>query len=676
MDVASAFDDPDEDALTYAASSSSSVATAAVEGSVVTVTPVGAGTAVVTVTAADGEASHAPATQAFTVTVVVDYDADADGLLEVRTLAQLDALRHDLDGDGVPVEAGAPVHAAAFEGAVDGLSCAGAGCRGYELVADLDFDTNGSGVADAGDAYWHGGSGWLPVGTAAEPFEATLEGNGRVIRGLFVAGAEGAGLFGATGPSSIVARVGLIGAEVTGTQAVGALAGRNGGRVTGCRATGRVSGTAAVGGLVGSNAGDIGGSYAAAEVSGERQAGGLVGVNEGGLAAVYASGRVSGTAAVGGLVGHHRGALTAGYATGRVRGESEAGGLVGATESPGTVTAGYWDTETSGAESSAAGEGLTTSALQRPTAYGGLYAAWNVDVDGDGAVDGPWHFGTGAQYPALSLDVDGDGLASWQELGRQLRSGPALTAAAAAGPGEVVLTWTAVDRGAWTLPPDVTYTVTREAGRAVETVAAGVRGGRYVDADVQPGGAYTYQVAAVVEGGEAARSALVTAEVPCAFGVTPLHRDVLWTAGTEQAAVTTAPDCSWTAASESAFLAVTVGVAGAGPGTVSYTVAANADGPRTVSLVVAGRRVTVYQASPTAFTDHPIVRGVTPVKEIHCLELRARFNALRAGAGRPAFGWTDPVLTPGVTPIRRMHLTEMRTALGEAYAAAGRAAPT
>ena len=67
----------------------------------------GAGTAVVTVTAADGEASHAPATQAFTVTVVVDYDADADGLLEVRTLAQLDALRHDLDGDGVPVEAGA-----------------------------------------------------------------------------------------------------------------------------------------------------------------------------------------------------------------------------------------------------------------------------------------------------------------------------------------------------------------------------------------------------------------------------------------------------------------------------------------------------------------------------------------------------------------------------------------
>ena len=58
-----------------------------------------------------------------------------------------------------------------------------------------------------------------------------------------------------------------------------------------------------------------------------------------------------------------------------------------------------------------------------------------------------------------------------------------------------------------------------------------------------------YQVAAVVDGGEAARSARVTAEVPCAFQVTPLRRDVLWTAGAEQVAVTTAPGCAWTAAS-------------------------------------------------------------------------------------------------------------------------------
>ena len=266
-------------------------------------------------------------------------------------------------------------------------------------MADLDFDTNGSGGPDAGDAYWNNGSGWLPIGTEAEPFGAAFDGNGRVIRRLFVAGGEGAGLFGATGRSGVVAGVGLIEADVTGTQAVGALAGRNGGLVTGCWATGRVSGTATVGGLAGSNAGDIRGSYAAVEVSGERQVGGLAGGNDGGLGAVYATGRVSGMAAVGGLVGHHRGTLTAAYATGRVRGTDEAGGLVGALGGPATVTASYWDTETSGLESSAAGRGLTTTTLQGATAYRGLYAAWNVDTDGDGTLDGPWHFGRGRSIP-------------------------------------------------------------------------------------------------------------------------------------------------------------------------------------------------------------------------------------------------------------------------------------
>ena len=676
VDVAAAFRDPDRDELTYAAESSADdVAAVSADGSVVTVTPVGAGTAVVTVTAADEEKENAPATQTFAVTVVIDYDADADGLIEVRTPAQLDAVRHDLDGNGVPTAAGEASHAAAFEGAIGGLSCGAAGCRGYELMADLDFDTNGSGGPDAGDAYWNNGSGWEPVGTEDEPFAAVFEGNGRVIRRLFVAGGEGAGLFGATGASSAVARVGLIAAEVTGTQAVGVLAGVSGGRVTAAWATGRVSGTEAVGGLVGSNAGDIGGSFAAVAVSGERQAGGLVGVNEGSLVAVHATGRVSGSEAVGGLVGQHRGTLTASYATGRVRGTDEAGGLVGAVSEPGTVMASYWDTETSGLASSAAGRGLTTSALQRPTAYGGPYAGWNVDVDGDGVLDGPWHLGTAAQYPVLTLDVDGDGRASWPELGRQLRAGPVLTATAASVPAEIVLTWTAADSSAWTPLAAVTYTVTRETGAAVETAAAGLRGARYVDTAVQPGSTYTYQVAAVVDGGEAARSARVTAAVPCAYAVTPPHRDVLWAAGTGQVAVATAPGCTWTAASESGFLAVTAGTGGSGPGTVRYTVAANAGGPRRGALVVAGQRVTVYQASPTAFTDHPVERGVTPVKAIHFLELRARIDALRGAVGRAAFRWTDPVLTPGATPIRRVHLTELRAALAEAYSAAGRGAP-
>ena len=67
--VATAFMDPDGDALTYQVSSSApAVATVAVSGSTVTVTPVAAGMATVTVAATDTSGSNA--TQQFAVTVV------------------------------------------------------------------------------------------------------------------------------------------------------------------------------------------------------------------------------------------------------------------------------------------------------------------------------------------------------------------------------------------------------------------------------------------------------------------------------------------------------------------------------------------------------------------------------------------------------------------------------
>ena len=42
------------------------------------------------------------------------YDADADGLIGITTLAQLDAIRRDVDGDGVPTTTGAATYRAAF----------------------------------------------------------------------------------------------------------------------------------------------------------------------------------------------------------------------------------------------------------------------------------------------------------------------------------------------------------------------------------------------------------------------------------------------------------------------------------------------------------------------------------------------------------------------------------
>ncbi len=60
-----------------------------------------------------------------------------------------------------------------------------------------------------------------------------------------------------------------------------------------------------------------------------------------------------------------------------------------------------WDTETSGQSTSAGGVGKTTSELQSPTGYSGIYANWNVDLDGDGTGDDPWDFGTSSEYPVI-----------------------------------------------------------------------------------------------------------------------------------------------------------------------------------------------------------------------------------------------------------------------------------
>ena len=45
--------------------------------------------------------------------------------------------------------------------------------------------------------------------------------------------------------------------------------------------------------------------------------------------------------------------------------------------------------------------GKTTSDLQTPTGYTGIYANWNLDLDGDDRPDRPWRFGSDTQYPTL-----------------------------------------------------------------------------------------------------------------------------------------------------------------------------------------------------------------------------------------------------------------------------------
>ena len=398
-----------------------------------------------------------------------DYDADNDGLIEVDTLARLNAIRWDLDGDGTSSNAG---YLAAYPSAhvVQGrnLGCP-SGCAGYELAAGLDFDTNGNRRADSGDDYWNTGAGWQPIGDENAPFTVTFRGNGKVIVNLFInrGSTDNVGLFGYTGSAAVIRNLGLTGVSVTGRNDVGGLVGMNLGLVAASYVTGSVSGYDHVGGLVGDNSGDgmITASYATGGVSGRQVVGGLVGQNyNGSVTASYATASVSGRAVGGGLVGgnYGDGSITASYATGSVSGDSLLGGLVGQQLQQGAATNSYWDTETSGQSGSAAGAGHTTAELRAPTDYAGIYDDWN-DLDDDNSVDDTtyWDFGTATQYPVLKVDFNNDGTATWQEFGKQRRPDQVRNLSATRSATALEVTW---DPPADVTPSEYQYRVSQDGG--------------------------------------------------------------------------------------------------------------------------------------------------------------------------------------------------------------------
>ena len=422
---------------------------------------------------------------------LVDYDADNDNLIEISALAQLDAVRYDLDGNGLGVLGDdAVAYAAAFPGLPKGMGCP-AVCQGYELAADLDFDTDGDGqtyaisggtvTVDADDTnnFFNGAAGWTSIGDDTAGYSGVFEGNRHTIDHLFIhvsvdstATRARVGLFSRLDGDGVIRGVGLPNAYVrrqtsSGGRYAGALAGQSYGTIRASSATGEVvvadtagSGRSRAGGLVGAigTGGAISASYADVTVrmtSNNGKAGGLVGYSYGGkISASHAMGDVivvnSPGALVGGLVGEISdntnrtpdvlATIDSSYARGAISGNSGTftgrvlAGLVAGSSATARVTNSYWDTSiTSDASASAGGgTGQTTTQLQTPTAYGSatttppsIYANWNVNVDGDGANDDPWHFGTASQYPTLKYggfspaaqgsagtdyDTDSDGL--------------------------------------------------------------------------------------------------------------------------------------------------------------------------------------------------------------------------------------------------------------------------
>jgi hypothetical protein len=344
--------------------------------------------------------------------------------IEIEDWYDLDAIRHDMGGY-------------------------------YLLMNDIDSTT--AGYEELAGKTANGGKGWQPIGNSDSRFVGKFDGQGHVIRDVFVNRPDEApgGLFGAVDKRGVIQNVKVMNANVTSQWLVGVLVGGNWGSVKDCYSTGIVTGDDYVGGLVGGNAGEVSNAYCTASVSGYRDIGGLVGSNDwggamntcyftgnvtgewavGGLSGsnlggtigyCYSTGNVSGTDYVGslvgdnqgsvidcysigdvtgdwhigGLVGYNQGSVNNCYSTGIVTGDWHVGGLVGNNE--GSISNSFWDTQTSTQASSDGGTAKTTSEMKNITTF--TQSNWNIIAVAPSATDPSyiWNIVDGQTYPFLS----------------------------------------------------------------------------------------------------------------------------------------------------------------------------------------------------------------------------------------------------------------------------------
>ena len=245
----------------------------------------------------------------------------------------------------------------------------------FKLVADIDFTTSSR----------NQGEKWVSLGaTRINSFQGCFDGNGHTITGLYIdePGYEYQGLFGYA-EEATVRNVGIIHAEVTGTNNVGVLIGyARDTEVKNCFSTGVVNANNSVGGLIGRSTSNtiIEECYSRTEVNASRYAGGMAGYHGSStIRNCFSTGNVTGINALGGLTGgnYTNSVVEKSYSIGAVNGiEQLVGGLTGYNSSDAVVIRSYWDIETSGQAESPAGEGRYTTEMTWPYA-GNTYIEWD-----------------------------------------------------------------------------------------------------------------------------------------------------------------------------------------------------------------------------------------------------------------------------------------------------------
>lgn len=179
--------------------------------------------------------------------------------------------------------------------------------------------------------------------------------------------------------------MGLIDATITGRMVVGGLVGSNSlGAISECFVTGMVNGSGTVGLIAGGSTGTIRNCYARGDLTGTSYTGGFIGtVAQGVVECCYVVNSLSSPRSMGGF----------------------AAGL-----QAGTITGCFWDTTTSGIQTSAGGGGLSTSDLQILDTFS--YNGWAGTAWVNEGHDYPrlaWEGTVGSPIGSPVIPLEGDG---------------------------------------------------------------------------------------------------------------------------------------------------------------------------------------------------------------------------------------------------------------------------
>ena len=235
-----------------------------------------------------GELGISDASKGFLAPVsqLSESEAKAQGYTIIKTAAQLQSIKDDLNGK-------------------------------YILMNDIDLT----------------GFNWTSIGDATNKFAGELNGNGYVIKNLVInkTSSDYQGLFGYIDRTALIKNLGMENVNVKAKNYAGAIVGYNFyGTIENSYSKGTVNArTNYAGGLAGYNLGSIVESSSSASVKAASYSGGITGANYGTISNAYVNGSINGTNTIGGIAGANFNLIEESFSAGIIKGTGSVGGIAG-----------------------------------------------------------------------------------------------------------------------------------------------------------------------------------------------------------------------------------------------------------------------------------------------------------------------------------------------------------